>query len=521
MTYHRALMPLLGGCLIAASSLQAQATPDGDLSDIKKQMLQMRADLRQMQQQHQKEIDALKSKIQAQEQTIEELKKTATVTVPPSSAKLPEGSPAPAEPTLFPTTDDSVVMSPTQPTTSPPAPTSAFPTSDASVTAAGPSPAPLTIAGGGKSFLNISFDAMFVAAGSSAADLSRLSVGDHDPQRRGFNARNNEIALSGAVDPFFEAFANIVYKLDAANETSVEVEEAFLQTTTLPWSLQLKGGQFFAPFGRINPTHPHTWDFINAPLVHGRLLGPDGLRGIGVQASWVAPVPWYSQFLLAVQNGEGGTASSFRNRGEDGTFFGRQTLDRQPTGLGDFLFVPRWENSIDLTPTQTVLAGVSAAFGPNDTGASARTQIYGVDLFYKWKPADAEGGWPFVKWQTEAMWRRYEAGRGLDDSFPRAETLKDWGVYSQVVWGFKKGWAAGIRGDYLHEDASPITNDPDRQSRYRLSADLTFYPSEFSKIRLQYDHDFLKATPFQDSGSEDTVMLLFEFTLGAHGAHKY
>ena len=38
-----------------------------------------------------------------------------------------------------------------------------------------------------------------------------------------------------------------------------------------------------------------------------------------------------------------------------------------------------------------------------------------------------------------SMYRRFEAGRGLDDSFPVAETFHDWGMYSQVLWGFKKG----------------------------------------------------------------------------------
>ena len=109
-------------------------------------------------------------------------------------------------------------------------------------------------------------------------------MGDHDPQQRGFNARNLELALDGAVDPYFEGFANIVFKLDNNNETEVEVEEAFMQTTDLPWGLQLKGGQFFSAFGRINPTHPHTWDFADDPIVHGRLLGSDGLRGVGAAA---------------------------------------------------------------------------------------------------------------------------------------------------------------------------------------------------------------------------------------------
>ena len=111
--------------------------------------------------------------------------------------------------------------------------------------------------------MNISFDGLFALAYSSANDLDHIEVGDHDPQQRGFNARNVELAFDGAVDPYFEGFANIVFKLDNDNQTDVEVEEAFMQTTSLPFNLQLKAGQFFAAFGRLNPTHPHTWDFVD------------------------------------------------------------------------------------------------------------------------------------------------------------------------------------------------------------------------------------------------------------------
>ena len=127
---------------------------------------------------------------------------------------------------------------------------------------------PITI-GGGKTYMNISLDSVFALAYSSAANLHDIEVGDHDPQQRGFNARNTELAFDGAVDPYFEGFANIVFLLDNDNQTEVELEEAFMQTTSLPYNLQLKGGQFFAAFGRLNPTHPHTWDFADTPLVNG------------------------------------------------------------------------------------------------------------------------------------------------------------------------------------------------------------------------------------------------------------
>ena len=369
--------------------------------------------------------------------------------------------------------------------------------------------------------MNISLDGLFALAYSSARDLDHIEVGDHDPQQRGFNARNIELAFDGAVDPYFEGFANIVFKLDNDNETSVEVEEAFMQTTSLPFNLQLKGGQFFAAFGRLNPTHPHTWDFADTPLVNGLFLGPDGLRGLGAQVSWTLPLPWYSQLIFASQNGRGSTGFSFRNPGDNGMFFDRITTDREARGLQDFVWIPRFENSFNLSDTQTVLVGASGAFGSNETGADSRTQIYGADLLYKWKSARAEAGFPFVKWQTEFMYRRFEAGHGADDSFPVAETFHDWGLYSQVLWGFKKGWVAGIRGDYVHMQDSTFTDDFNRQSRSRISANLTWYPTEFSKIRLQYNHDFLEENFFLSEREVDSLFLQFEFILGSHGAHKF
>jgi hypothetical protein len=485
-------------------------------------------------------VKVLQQQVKDQQTIIEKAHLTGEEALPSpemaTATKAGSPSSAPVEPTPFPTADSSVVSS-TQ-SSSPgvdangAALPGAFPTTDASVVTSAPETMsstgtgasltqPITIGGGGKNYMNISFDGMFALAYSSARDLNRVEVGDHDPQQRGFNARNIELAFDGAVDPYFEGFANIVFKLDNNNQTEVEVEEVFLQTTNLPFNLQLKGGQFFTAFGRINPTHPHTWDFADDPLVHGLFLGPDGLRGVGAQMSWIVPVPWYSQLIVAVQNGRGGTGYSFRNPGANGMFFGRLTTDREMRGLEDFVWVPRWENSVDLSPTQVVLAGVSGAFGSNDTGTNTRTQIYGGDFLYKWKSAHAEGGFPFVKWQTEVMYRRFEAGRGMDDTFPVAETFHDWGMYSQVLWGFKKGWVAGVRGDYMDMQDSKFTDDPDRQSRSRVSANLTWYPTEFSKIRLQYNHDFIDDSFFLAGRDVDSVFLQFEFILGAHGAHKF
>src|SRR5438105_1046056 len=298
--------------------------------------------LRQQVQSLTETVKALQQTVKDQQAALEKANLTGESGLPSNPEPPPlagtESSPSPAASALpqFPTEDSSVVSSGgSKPSPGPSAAGSltseAFPTTDTSVVTSAPETIsttgagasltqPITI-GGGKAYMNISLDGLFALAYSSATDLHNIEVGDHDPQQRGFNARNTELAFDGAVDPYFEGFANIVFKLDNDNETEVEVEEAFMQTTNLPYNLQLKAGQFFAAFGRINPTHPHTWDFADAPLVHGRLLGPDGLRGVGAQISWIVPVSWYSQFIFAAQNGRGNTGYSFRHPGDNGVFF--------------------------------------------------------------------------------------------------------------------------------------------------------------------------------------------------------
>lgn len=206
-------------------------------------------------------VKALQQQVKDQQVALEKANLTGESGLPqnpePSPIAGAEESPAPAgsAPPRFPTEDTSVVSSTTAPAASSvpgvsasPFPASgSFPTTDTSVvtstpetissTGAGASlTQPITI-GGGKAYMNISLDGLFALAYSSAADLDHIEVGDHDPQQRGFNARNIELAFDGAVDPYFEGFANIVFKLDNDNQTEVEVEEAFMQTTSLPFNL--------------------------------------------------------------------------------------------------------------------------------------------------------------------------------------------------------------------------------------------------------------------------------------------
>lgn len=399
----------------------------------------------------------------------------------------------------------------------------------------------LRVAKGG-TYMDISLDGLFAAGGSTASDIEGgTATGGHDPNQRGFTVQNVELTFSGAVDPYFRGQANVVLQLDSGGKSFLELEEAFLESTSLPANLQVKAGQFFTEFGRLNQQHPHAWAFADQPLVNGRFLGPDGLRNPGVRLSWLVPTPFYSELFFGVQNSQGGTAASFRSDHGGAGFLGRTHDAGRVKTVGDMLYSARYAASFDVTDTQTLLAGASAAFGPNGSGANADTQIYGVDVYWKWKPANAHAGFPFVSWQTEAMLRKYQAGAfsedsngnavldpgepdlngdGIIDSVPR-ETLTDWGAYSQLLYGFHPGWVAGLRGDFVTHTKlgayeAVYGADPERATRWRVSPNLTWYPSEFSKIRLQYNYDDRDRI-----GVDHSIWLQFEFLLGAHAAHKF
>jgi hypothetical protein len=227
--------------------------------------------------------------------------------------------------------------------------------------------------------------------------------------------------------------------------------------------------------------------------------------------SWLMPTPFYAELLLGVQNSQGETAFSFRNA--DDELFGRPPVDRSVRGLGDLLYVPRAVASFDLTDSQTIVAGVSGALGPNSSGLHDYTQIVGGDVYWKWKPPWQSGGFPFVAVQSEALGRRYEAAAA--GTLPH-ETLYDWGVYGQVLYGFTQRWVAGLRGEWVSGDRGAFAPDENRADRARMSPNLTFYPTEFSKIRLQYNFDH-----GQLLGADSSVWVQLEFLLGAHAAHKF
>ena len=266
-------------------------------------------------------------------------------------------------------------------------------------------------------YMNIGFVSLIDAGWSSEKDVGSLQPGDHDPKVRGFTIPNTELTFDGAVDPYFKGFANLVFKIDSEGETGVELEEAYLLTSSLPYNLQIKAGQFFTEFGRQNPQHPHSWAFVDQPLILNRMFGPDGLRGQGLRLSWLLPTSFYTEAMVSVANSQRRNDVELPQRGVERVPRRCRCRARSGRPWRHAHRAARSRLRSTSSGTQTLLLGASAAFGPNNSGPSARTKIYGVDAYWKWKPEAAQAGFPFLSLQGEALVRRYDAAeRNLADA---------------------------------------------------------------------------------------------------------
>ena len=92
------------------------------------------------------------------------------------------------------------------------------------------------------------------------------------------------------------------------------------------------------------------------------------------------------------------------------------------------------------------------------------------------------------------------------------------GLYTQLLYGFKPGWAAGLRYEYATGSGGGRESDPFRDDRNRVSPLATWMPTEFSRFRAKYNYDRADHLPDREAHS---VWLGAEFLYGAHAAHSF
>ena len=97
------------------------------------------------------------------------------------------------------------------------------------------------------------------------------------------------------------------------------------------------------------------------------------------------------------------------------------------------------------------------------------------------------------------------------------------GWYLQATWQFARHWSTGIRYDMLDSnnngsdvdvlDEAGLVSDGHVPERASIMAE--WLPSEYSRVRLQYNRDDSYGV------SDDQVYLQYTFSIGAHGAHAF
>jgi hypothetical protein len=374
-----------------------------------------------------------------------------------------------------------------------------------------PAPPPPPASGGGASAFN---PAISLILGGSFANTSRdpgdwniggfpATGGDVGPGERSFNLGESELTVAANIDPDFSG----VLTASITGENEIEAEEAFVRTSALPDGFTAKLGRFFSGFGYLNEVHAHAWDFVDQPLAYQAFFGGQFQQN-GVQVKWLAPTDLFLEFGAETGNGDGFPATRRARNGLNGAnLFAHIGGD-----VGDYTSWRAGAAWLD-QHSEDRSAGEDT-FLDSFTGTS---HTWVADAVLKWAPSPRRQ----LKVQGEYMRRTYSgtflfepAGPGVLSNYRNTQS----GWYLQSVYQFAARWRVGARYDSLDSgraiydfgEVEPLHPD-------RVSVMLDWNPSEFSRLRAQYDFDDARA-----AGSTDRVFRLqYIFGIGAHGAHKY
>jgi hypothetical protein len=357
---------------------------------------------------------------------------------------------------------------------------------------------------------NPAIGANMLLGGAYLSDSPALPehVGETYPQS-GFLFQEAELALAAAVDPYFRGDLIIAFHYHH-DEFHVHVEEGFITTLSLP-KVTFRAGKFYLPFGKHNMLHTHAFPFIDAPLPLVYFFGEEGLNEIGMEASALLPLPWFSEISAYAANGN-----------NDLLFASEKSKD--------LIYGGKWRNFFDFEKDVSLEVGGSYVAGKNRAGGW--THVYGGDLTLRWKPVQR---YKQVIWQTE--WMRMTRSSSIADALQANKCDGDnppdvcqalklqndvasgaGGLSSYVAVQFAQRFWVQARFDTVGWPMGDL-KDP----IYRGTGLIAFVPTEFSAIRLQYSYT-RGGSPSQDIAQTKNVhqvMLQFNVSIGAHPAHGY
>jgi len=290
-------------------------------------------------------------------------------------------------------------------------------------------------------------------------------------------------------------------------EAALTVEEAALQTTSLPYNLTLKGGRFFAEFGRLSYIHDHELPFVNRPLALDQYVGGES-KTDGIQLNYLLPIAHYVSLTAGVGTQFGDTPNN------PGTFRDSSALN----------YWTRASTYFDLTPDVSLETGLSGLWNPatNDRGGALvqpdgstftekERRLYGADLVLAYRPL-RNNQFKSLTWGTEVLYssNRYDV-TSLDSSVS-SSTVNSLGLYSYLAYKFHRQWTVG----FLYQWMENAQNNDAQTASY--SPYITWAVSHWNQLRFQYTHtDNNVATGLQ---SNEAIFLQWTWIIGSH-AHGW
>ncbi|RLJ22481.1 hypothetical protein DJ030_01330 [bacterium endosymbiont of Escarpia laminata] len=336
----------------------------------------------------------------------------------------------------------------------------------------------------------------------------------------------SEIIASASIDNLFYGQLTIGLHTDDG-EIEVDVEEAFVDTLSLPGGFGLRFGRFYSALGYLNEHHTHAWDFADAPLAYQAFLGKQ-YRDDGIRATWVAP----TEDLLVEVGAEALRGDSYPGGGNDNNFGAVRNLFMHIGGdVGEDSSWQLGISRLDVDVVERSSGGHAHGHGSDGPVFSGDSDLTVFDAVWK----TALGGERALIFQGEYFMRdedgRVTVSEDAGDALINYDGEQE-GWYLQGIFQFDRRWRAGLRYDRLEANndlvmLSNATGEADEDifeesgflsgnnDPHRWSAMVDWTPSEFSRLRLQYAKD-------ESRGETDhQVFLQYIMTLGAHGAHQY
>ncbi len=328
---------------------------------------------------------------------------------------------------------------------------------------------------------------------------------------QGLLVGESELTLQANIDDKFYGVATLALESDAG-ETSISVEEAYLQTLSLPIGLSLKAGKFYSGVGYINGMHSHATGFFDDPLPY-KVMFDGRLADSGLQLSWTPATLLYMQYGLELFAGDSFPAAGAA-RGGTGTWTAFTKFGGDLNDSNSWLAGLSYVSSV---ATDRGSGGTARATGTDPLFSGASNTWVG-SFVWKWSPYGNPRERSF-KLATEYLYRDEHGALDLNGVSARLDGHQR-GYYVDAEYRLHPQWSVGLRYDALEASnrvgvavPTPLADDAFRPRR--IAAMVAFANSEFSTLRLQYARD--RSTPFADN----QLTLQYIMSMGAHGAHNF